>query len=557
MKLQEVAERQNGQNQRRYTLMFAFIMALFAFASCRYYIAHIPFGQPPDEAAHASYILDVAVRGHLIPDYKNSLILSTSDKNYLTHPPLYYTIMGVIGRITHHDPANNYHFFRTINAAMVALGIFLWILTAARWNFSKIGMVALVAGTLAIPMFPYLAGSINNDNLAYLGAALFFYGLSGLHDRSRGAYYVCAVALIIAFLTKGTVALFMASFIVAWMWLSRGEAKQLYLHKHFYYAAILVVIACSAYYIPTFLTYGTPFPAPTKIYPHNPPAHPIGVLNYFFVFVEIMTSRLPVAMTGLKLFSPIPRGMIWAFYVMLCVPLAAWAVWRPFLPPSRLRNLFDAFVIALLVNIAANFVVAYRGYLNTGLTGGIQPRYYNYALPGIFLFPLLLVDKKWIRPTAILIFGAVAALLVGIEPPRVAAEHIAYAATLSKDSITVSAQANDSLRVGYSTGNAGYLDSATSNGGLWTLSGWAIDAQTKLPAESVMVVYKQQLVGSTQPGFTRVDVAQAVNSQQALESGYSVLVAGLPDNVNPCDFQVLAAQSAGGFVVLKNSACGH
>ncbi|MGH9567320.1 MAG: hypothetical protein ACRD4I_15170, partial [Candidatus Angelobacter sp.] len=245
----------------------------------------------------------------------------------------------------------------------------------------------------------------------------------------------------------------------------------------------------------------------------------------------------------------------WTFYVMLGVPIFAWIVSRPFLPVSKRRNIFDAFVIALLITVSANFIICYESYLKTGLQAGMQPRYYNYALPGIFLFPLLQVDRRWIRAIATTIFSAIAVLLVAIEPPRAVAQHIAYAASRSKALITVSSQTNGSLKVQSSAGSAGYLDSVTLKGGLWILSGWAIDTQTKRPAESVVIVFKQQLLGSAQPSLGRPDVAQALNSGQALDSGYSVRVAGLSGNIDPCDFQMLAAQSTGGFTVLRNATC--
>src|SRR5690348_17283875 len=82
----------------------ALIVAAMLLASSWFYVHAVPVGDPPDEWAHLGYVADIAVKHHLIPDYRHSAVLNSPAPNYLQHPPLYYTIEGSFGRLFHWDP---------------------------------------------------------------------------------------------------------------------------------------------------------------------------------------------------------------------------------------------------------------------------------------------------------------------------------------------------------------------------------------------------------------------------------------------------------------------
>ena len=257
---------------------------------------------------------------------------------------------------------------------------------ALRLGFSSIQAASLGVATLAIPMFPYLAGSVNNENLCYLGVAVFFYGLVSLQLRINLAAYICALGLLMVLLTKATGAVFLLAFIGIWSSLSFSDARSLIKNRHIRIAAMLATILCAGYFFPTRLAHHSFFPAPGTIYQDRAaPVNPISLAAYLGVFSHLMLDRLPVIMAA-RAYFPVPGGLVPLFYLMLGAPLLAWASYRPFSPASPNRRIADAFFLALLATLCIRLWVAWQGYLRTGLYGGLQPRYYAYALPGIFLF---------------------------------------------------------------------------------------------------------------------------------------------------------------------------
>ncbi len=118
-----------------------------------------PIGASPDELSHLGYIRGIADHFQLPP----------AGQAERQQPPLYYLLGAVLSRLTGGDP-------RLIRLLSVGLGV-LTILTVsliARRLFPArpalaVGAAALVA---LLPEAQYLAGAINDDNLAWLAGAL-------------------------------------------------------------------------------------------------------------------------------------------------------------------------------------------------------------------------------------------------------------------------------------------------------------------------------------------------------------------------------------------------
>src|SRR3546814_9954050 len=95
---------------------------------------------------------------------------------------------------------------RILSACLVGSGFLFWLLAFRNCNLTLAAAVIGTLATCAIPMFTFVAGSINNDTLAYLSVGLAFFGLSRfrLQPDSRDVIgFSCfAAGLIIAFLTK-------------------------------------------------------------------------------------------------------------------------------------------------------------------------------------------------------------------------------------------------------------------------------------------------------------------------------------------------------------------
>src|SRR3546814_3538053 len=65
-----------------------------------------------------------------------------------------------------------------ICACLVGAGFLFWLLAFRNFNLTLAAAVIGTLATCAIPMFTFVAGSINNDTLAYLSVGLAFFGLS-------------------------------------------------------------------------------------------------------------------------------------------------------------------------------------------------------------------------------------------------------------------------------------------------------------------------------------------------------------------------------------------
>lgn len=533
-------------------------MAVLVFFTTCAYVRNVPLGQPPDEWAQLSYIADIASGGPPIPEYANSTILVTGQQNYLSHPPLYYTVTATIGAALSWDPVKDYQAYRFVSALMVAAGVYLWVLIAMRLGFGVLCSGVLTLATLAIPMFPYLAGSINNDNLVYLGVALFFYGVSLLPRSVPRAAWVTAAGLLVVLLTKATGAVFLLAFMAAWVGLGYRDALSLSRDRHVRMAATAVAILAASYYLPTFIRYHTFFPAPGTLYQeYGPPAHPVGLLQFAGEFTIRMIEHLPFVILTRQSLFPIPTQLFPLFYFMLGLPLVAWLSVRLFRTTGPQRRVSDAFLLALLITVGAHLAVSWHGYLQTGLYGGLQPRYYSYALPGLFLVAFHDGLDTRRKRAAMLVFSLLVVFFVAIIPPRAAlALHMQQRAREVTHLVVSSSPLEPSGTLPTDPAlDAGYLDHATLGADTAQLSGWAIDVASRHPARALWVRVAGHLIGTAQPTLERPDVVAVTGSHAALRSGFVVTVSHVPPNLSPCDFSVQAEQGEGVLVTLKHPGC--
>lgn len=537
----------------------AIVMATLMFFTSWFYIWNVQIGQPPDEWAQISYVSDITSGNHLIPDYSNSTILNSGQQNYLTHPPLYYTTLGVVGRALNWDPKNDFQRYRVMSALMVAIGVYLWVLISVQLGFSPLQAAGLTGVTLAIPMFPYLAGSVNNDDLAYLGVAIFFYGFSLMPRSITRAAYIAALGLLVTMLTKATGTVFLLAFMVLWGTMSHRSVLSLSREKHVRVAASIVAIIASIYYLPTFLHFHTFFPAPGGIYlDQTAPSHPVRFTTYVVEFIRVMFERLPVDLAAKPLF-PISENLFILFYAMLSIPLVAWLLFRPFSRSGHHRHITDAFILALIVTLAANLWVGWRGYLQTGLYAGLQPRYYNYVLPGLFLFAFYDGRETGCKRVLLILFSLLVAVFAVLIPPRAA---VVLFNQQSAEEITQlvmpnSTGAQSATLPTVTLAGAGHLDRIDLNADTIRLSGWAVDIASNHPARALWVNIAGRLVGTAQATLERPDVVKATGKNSALRSGFVITVSNVPRGLSPCEITVQVEQDNGTLAQLPNSSCAQ
>ncbi len=182
--------------QRRHVdrILLGAVIAVFAgFAIA--YTRITPIGASPDELAHLNYINGIA----------DHLRLPPAGEQERQQPPLYYLLGAVVAKLSGGD-------VRLIRLLSVGLGV-LTILTVylvARRLFPQrpvlaVGSAAVVA---LLPEAQYLAGAVNDDNLAWLAGALLV--LAGVAVLQSGALTTrlalgAGAAIALAVLAKETV----------------------------------------------------------------------------------------------------------------------------------------------------------------------------------------------------------------------------------------------------------------------------------------------------------------------------------------------------------------
>jgi 4-amino-4-deoxy-L-arabinose transferase-like glycosyltransferase len=174
--------------------MLGALIAVFAgFAIA--YTRITPVGASPDELSHLNYINGIA----------DHLRLPPAGQPERQQPPLYYLMGAVVSKLTSGDP----RLIRLLSVALGVLTVLAVYLVGRRLfpgrNVLAIGTAAMVA---LLPETQYLAGAVNDDNLAWLaGAVLVLSGVIVLQSRALTTRLAlgagCALAL--AVLAKETV----------------------------------------------------------------------------------------------------------------------------------------------------------------------------------------------------------------------------------------------------------------------------------------------------------------------------------------------------------------
>jgi hypothetical protein len=350
-----------------------------------------------DEVAHASYVAHIQHTGNTSPALEHMRLLDpqtfqfTDQPNYLNHPPKFYALLALLGpTLEGHPQALLAH--RLIDVAISAFGLaaLLWLGLAAR--FPREEFYAYAVPLACIPILAPLAGSVNNDNLAFFGGAIALLGAWQFIASGRDGWFVLAlIGLVAAGWAKLTGLLLtggMLSGVIAYLlWRKR-------LSWTWTIAAVLTFTLAAAPYFEFMLSYGSPTPethgqialltdgARAAGWIDMPRKSFTAYLGYFVV--AFVTDWMPTLA---------PRN---AFnYAMLAIPVAALACAAAGVILSLRRLLhrqetaLDVVVIAGATALAATFVIhvtySYSRHLATGWLMDAYPRYY---LPLAAIVPL-------------------------------------------------------------------------------------------------------------------------------------------------------------------------
>jgi hypothetical protein len=155
-----------------------------------------------DEVAHASYVAHVQASGQAWPALEQMHLLDpntfqfSATANYLNHPPLFYDLLAVLGpKLEGHPQA--LLVFRLIDVAAVAIGFAALLGLGLAARLTRPEFYAYAVPLACIPVLVPLAGSVNNDDLAFVGGALALLGAWQLLATGRTAWLVLAFAGVI------------------------------------------------------------------------------------------------------------------------------------------------------------------------------------------------------------------------------------------------------------------------------------------------------------------------------------------------------------------------
>ena len=501
-------------------------------------------GVPPDEWAHLSYIRDVA-NGGLVPDYAEGRIRETPQGNYLSHPPLYYSLLGKAAAIAGLDPMARLFPLRVASALFMVFGFWLWLRIGRALGLPLAGAVLLTIALCATPMFSYLAGSVNNDTLLYLGFALFAAGLVRehmAHRRDLASGMALAGGALIVMLTKATGAAFLVLFVLVLLMAAPRELRSHLTHRRHVTVVGIVGAACLAWFGWAMIVHGGPLPRPQTLYPHNPPAEPLTLLTFALRYVELMWDRLPMVMSSAT-FNPFAGKAQHAFYAMVVLPVLVWMLARPGaskrgVDPRVVRGT-DALALATLGMAVIHIAYIYNGYRSSGLLAGMQPRYFAFLLPVIWL-PAFLLERRHIQQRCFMgIFAALAMVAFWTSVPH-----------------TVAGQARAVERarpVPPAAGLHGSLDEIRLEGRTLHLRGWAFDADAGAPA-----AVEVQVDGATytvDTGVTRRDVARALGHDSAQNSGFDATIDVADADGRECAIGITATAHDGRILRLRKATC--
>ena len=360
-----------------------------------------------DEVPHTSYVAQIQSTHDVWPNLKSLRLLDprsfqfTGEANYLNHPPLFYTLLALLGpKLEGHPQALLAHRFIDIAIATLGFAALLGLGLAAR--FPRNEFYAFAVPLACIPVLVPLAGAINNDNLAFLGGAVATLGLWQLiaTDR-RGWLAVALLGLIAASWAKLTGLLLtgtMVGAVIVYLLWQRRLRWSLLIPIAFVFAL------AAAPYIIYIVQYGSPTPeTPAQLALLEDGSRTTGWIDeprksfpaYVVFFITAFVVDWMPTLGQRNLFQ----------YAMVSIPVATLGcalfgiaqslrrLWR------RQDSALDVVVIASTIAFVATFAIhvtySYGRHLATGWMMDAYPRYY---LPVAALVPLaclsLLTDMQ-------------------------------------------------------------------------------------------------------------------------------------------------------------------
>ena len=244
-------DRENAVRARANWGIGAFVLLLFIVVTALSTI-HRDIDRGFDEVAHASYVAYLQHSGDTWPAFAKMPMLDpssfrfTSEANYLNHPSPYYLLLARLGpNLEGHPQAMLIH--RLFNVVLDAIGLAALIAIGLVARLPRLSFYAYIVPIACIPVLTLLAGSVSNDNAAFVGGAIATLGAYQLLLSGSRPWLLAALGgVIVASWAKFT-ALLLAGGLVAGvlLWLLwRGRLPSRWIAP----IAIAALLACRPLY---------------------------------------------------------------------------------------------------------------------------------------------------------------------------------------------------------------------------------------------------------------------------------------------------------------------
>jgi hypothetical protein len=350
-----------------------------------------------DEVAHASYVAHIQRTGEAWPDLNAMRLIDpqsfqfTGAANYLNHPPPFYALLAALGpKLEGRPQALLAH--RLIDVAIAALGFAALLGLGLAARLPRHEFYAFAVPLFCIPVLVPIAGSVNNDNLAFFGGAVAMLGAWQLAATDRAGWLAVALLGVIAASWAKLTGLLLTgamvgAVIVYLLWRRRLRWSLLI-------PAALAIVFAAAPYLIDVVQYGSPTPqTPAQIalledgaraagWAALPRQSFPGYLVYFVIaFVADWMPTLGVRNVLQYSMLAVPVAALGS--AMAGVALSLRRLWR------REETPLDVVVLAGTAALVATFAIhvtySYGRHLATGWLMDAYPRYY---LPLAAIVPL-------------------------------------------------------------------------------------------------------------------------------------------------------------------------
>ncbi len=549
------------------SMPLALFMVFFLMAQSAVMVYHSPLGYPPDEIPHLSYVRDAIVSPYALPNYADGKVMGTTQGNYLSHPPAYYTALAGVGKVFRLDPKADYLVFRWIGVLFVGAGLLCMVLLGKQLQLEQTVIAVALLGCAATPMFTYAAGSVSNDTLLYFGVAASLYGFAhGLNPanastdaRQRWSLAALLLGLTVTFLTKATGIAFLVFFTG---FLALLQFKQVHigalLARSWPFVAIFLLVV-GGYFVSTRLTHGAFFPRATDLYEVAAPGELLNFSGYAREFFATMWRRLPAIMSHLSV-APIPERLAPVFHTMLVTPLVAWVVVRcssAIRITDRARvHFFDAMALATMATIALHLYLGWRVYLGNGVLSGLQPRYYAYLLPPMWFAVFAICRPGWFRQGVLAAFAGCTLVVFWASVPFVLTQQQEALNSRAQNLVYSPSGANEqALTARLREQVTGHVDEFELNGGLLRARGWVFDTQYGVAVERLWLVADNRFVAVIKVQALRADVVAATGNAQAVHAGFLFGLRQVDPSLGLCDFSLFAEYRDGSLGRLVPEVC--